>query len=582
MILAATGNLNAEEVTRLFLSLGVLLGAARLLGEMARRFGQPSVLGEILAGILLGPTVLGAFDPTLMAWLFPMTGGTAVALNGFTTIAVALLLLVAGLEVDLSTIWRQGRATLWVGATGIFFPFTLGFLIALPLAGVLGKNPDGPLLPFALFIGIAMSITALPVIAKILMDLNMFRSDMGMLIMSAAMLNDLVGWLGFAMVLALLTGEQNTASFGIGSTLGLTVVFVVGILTIGRWVAHRALPIVQAHSSWPGGVLGFILVSAMLCASFTEHIGIHAIFGAFLAGVAIGDSSHLRERTRDTLHQFVTNIFAPVFFASIGVHINFVQSFDLAAVLIVLVIAFVGKVGGCYLGAVWAGMGKRESWAIGFGMSARGAMEIVLGQAARQANLITDELFVAIIIMALVTSLASGPAIQRLVKRTARRRLSDMLADRHMVINMGAVSARQAIQELAGRAAPIAGISAESIAHAVWQREQMMRTALEHGLAVPHARLAGLRKSIVLIGTSNRGIDFDSPDGEPARIICMLLTPTGNQTEQIELLAMVAHAFIEEETRRRVQNATSSTELLAAIRVAESHGQDTHALAAGE
>lgn len=564
----AAANMSISDLTVFFLGLGVLLGAARLLGELARKFRQPAVIGEILAGILLGPTLAAYLLPQTMAWIFPAQGPAAIAMEGFTTLAVVLLLLVAGLEVDLSVVWRQGRSALAVSFTGILFPFLIGFGVAWLAPNLMGKDPAGELLPFALFVGIAMSITALPVIAKIMIDLNMFKSEMGSLIMSAAMVDDLLGWMGFAMVLALLH-EGGPGNGNVGSTIGLTLLFVTAMLTAGRFLVHRALPRIQAHSSWPGGVLGFVLVSALLCAAFTEWIGIHAIFGAFIAGVVIGDSSHLRERTRDTIHQFITNIFAPVFFASIGLHLSFTENFDPLLVVLVLVIAVAVKVGGCSLGARWAGMTQRESLAIGFGMSARGAMEIVLGKLARQAGLITDELFVALVIMALVTSLMSGPIMQRLLRRKQAMSLPELLGEKYLLPDLEARTAREAIAELSARAADLLNLDAKTVYDAVWQREQMMSTGLEHGLAVPHARLPQVRRPTVLLGRSERGVDFNAADGRAARIICLLLTPANDQGAQIQLLSAVARTFSDEDARRRVAEARSATEILAALNLAQ-------------
>ncbi|MEL7089178.1 MAG: cation:proton antiporter, partial [Planctomycetota bacterium] len=406
----------------------------------------------ILAGILLGQTVFGAIAPGSYDWLFPSLPGSAVAIaeEGFIVMSATLLLLVVGLEVDLSTVWRQGKAMALVSAFGIVIPMSIGSSLGWFAPGLLGV-PDPAVdlkLPLAIFVGIALSITALPVIAKILMDLNLARSDMGMLVISSAMLNDLVGWIGFAVVLALLPppavppevivnaseavghavasvdhaaespggisggGGASGGGGGVLVTIGITLGFLAFMMTIGRLLLHWSLPYIQSRWSYPGGVLGFVFVVALLCAALTEHLGIHSIFGAFIAGVAIGDSHHLRERTRDTIHQFVTNIFAPIFFASIGLRINFVEAFDFTAVGVVLVVAMVGKIGGCYFGAKLAGLSKRESWGVGFGMAAQGAVGIILGQLAFQAGLITSELLVAIVIMALGTSLVAGPAMQ--------------------------------------------------------------------------------------------------------------------------------------------------------------------------
>ena len=588
MLTLAAGSVTPQEITVFLLSFGVLLGTARLFGEIAKRFGQPTVLGEILAGVVLGNTILASVAPGVYDWLFPsyfMEGGekvvgddgqpvygnVRVALDMFLTLCVAFLLLVAGLEVDLSSVWRQGKAAVSISITGMVFPFAVGALGAWVLAEQLGKDPAGPLLPFVLFIGIAMSITALPVIAKILLDLNMLKSDLGMLIMSAAMVNDLLGWIGFAIVLAMIETDAATGTGGILGTIGMTLLFVGGMLTVGRWLAHRSLPYIQAHTSWPGGVLGFVLVVALLCAALTEWIGIHSIFGAFIAGVAIGDSKHLRQSTRETIEQFITYIFAPVFFASIGLRVDFVGAFDPLMVVLVLVIAIVGKLFGCYLGAKWAGMSPRESWATGFGMCARGAMEIILGQLALSAGLITEELFVAIVIMALVTSIMPGPAMQWLLQRQQKKTLADLLSEKHFVGRLKATTRRAAIRELADQAAAVTGLDATAIAAGVWQRETIMSTGLEHGIAVPHANLEGLKKGVIIVGRSEAGIDFDATDNQPSHLICMLLTPASERTIQIELLNLVAHAFATEQARAEALEANSYTEFRAALSVATEH-----------
>ncbi len=580
----ANDNLTPHEITIFLLGLGVMLALARGLGEMARRFRQPTVLGELVAGILLGPTVFGYLSPDTFNALYPTTGPTAIALEGLVVLSVAMLLLVAGLEVDLSTVWRQGRAAVLVSLLGVALPFVMGAGVSTLTPRWLGYGGEHPLLAFALFAGISMSITALPVIARILMDLDMFKSDIGMLIMSAAMMNDLVGWLLFAIVLALINPgvgleaaqAAQTAASGSGGvlwTIGLTLGFILLMLTVVRLLLHRLLPYIQAHWSWPGGVLGFVLVTALFCAAFTEHIGVHSILGAFVAGVCLGDSHHLRQRTRDTIHQFITNIFAPIFFASIGLHVNFLESFHLGMVLLVFVIACSGKIGGCFLGARLGGLGKREALGIGCGMAAQGAMGIILGQLARTAGLITDQLFVAIVIMALTTSLMSGPLLQRLLQRQRRRSFTDLLTDSHIVVRLQAATAREAISELAQRAAKVTGLTTHRIGGAVWQREMMMRTGLENGLAVPHARLIELKEPWIFLGISEHGVDFDSPDGQPARIICVLLTPEQDQTAQLELLALFARIFSQEGTRLRVRRSANSTEVLAALALAEKEEQ---------
>ncbi|NUP90524.1 MAG: cation:proton antiporter [Candidatus Sumerlaeia bacterium] len=558
-------SLTHSQITVMFLAVGTLLLLARAFGEVARRFGQPAVLGEMLAGILLGPTVLGQLAPDLMAALFPREGPNALVLSSFATLSVALFLLVAGLEVDLSTATRQGRTAITVSALGIAVPFALGFgaasLAPASLGGVVHDNPW----IFPLFFATALSISALPVIAKTLMDLDLYRTDLGMVVIAAAVLNDLAGWIIFAVILGLI-GTAGGHALPVSMTIALTLGFTAFVLTAGRAAVHRALPWVLAHTSWPGGILAFALALALFSAAFTEWIGVHAIFGAFLVGVAIGDSSHMREQTRATINHFVSSIFAPLFFATIGLRVDFVANFDPGLVLLVLVIACAGKIAGCGLAGLWSGMERREAWAVGFAMNARGAMEIILGLLALQYGVIDQRMFVALVVMALATSLMSGPAIQRLLQRERPRRFTDHLSGKTFVCPLRAQDRRGAITELAEALAPSTGLAPGVIDAAAWAREEIMSTGTGGGLALPHARLPSIRAPAVALGVSPEGVDFNSPDGEPAHLIFLILTPAEDGGAQLEILKDIAKTFRDTGLREKATRARTHTEFLAALK----------------
>lgn len=558
-------SLSAQEITAFLLSLAILLASARLLGEIAKRLNQPAVLGEILAGILLGPTLLGAVAPATSAFLFPLQGGGALAREGLMVLAITLFLLVAGMEVNLSSVWRQGRLALSVGTAGIVGPFAIGFGMAWWLPQQMGIAAGTDPLIFALFIATALSISALPVIAKTLMDLDLYRSDLGMMVIAAAVFNDLVGWIIFAVILGML-GTGGGHALSVAGTIWMTLGFALFMLTWGRSLLHRVLPWVHAHTSWPGGVLGFALALALVCAAFTEWIGVHAIFGSFLAGVALGDSSHLRQRTRATIAQFVSFIFAPLFFAGIGLKVNFVAHFDLPLVLLVLVIACLGKVVGCGIGGRLAGMPSREAWALGFGLNARGAMEIILGMLALQYGVIDERLFVALVVMALATSLMSGPAMQWLLRLKKPRRFLDFLRPRAFFADLKAGTRDEAIDELSLALAGALGIDPQRVATAVRERERLMATGLGSGLAVPHARLEGLAGPAVGLGISREGIDFDAPDGRPANLVFLLLTPRNDDGSQLEILADIARTFRARHAREQALKAGSFTEFVGLMR----------------
>jgi len=253
-------------------------------------------------------------------------------------------------------------------------------------------------------------VSALPVIARILMDMNLFKSNIGMLIIASAMFSDLVAWLIFSFLLAMQNPDESMSAVH-------TILYILGfglfMLTIGKKIIDRSLPWIQTKLSWPGGVLSISIGVCLLCAAFTEKINIHAILGAFIAGIAFGDSVHLHEKAREIIHQFITNIFAPLFFVSIGLRVNFFDSFDVVVVVVILLLSFFGKVLGASFGAYLGGIKLKNSLAVGFGLNARGAMEIILGTLALNAGLISQKIFVALVVMALVTSLTSAPMIRK-------------------------------------------------------------------------------------------------------------------------------------------------------------------------
>jgi Kef-type K+ transport system membrane component KefB len=413
--------LAAGDMVRLLAALAVLLLGARVLGELARRLGQAPVLGEILAGIALGPTVLGRAAPGAFEWLFPGAGPVALVLVAVAGVALVWFMFAAGLEVDLSAVRRQGRAVAWVSLAGLVVPFAAGFAAASVAPDLLGREAGAAASAFPLVLGTALCISALPVIARTLADLDLARTDFGALVLAAATLDDLLGWIVFASLLALVErgGGALPAAAGLspGLVLLAVLVYAVLVLTLGRWLLDRALPRLTALSGPAAGGLSLGLTLALAGAALTEALGVHAVFGAFLVGVALGDSRHLGERTRGTIAQFVGGGLAPLFFASIGLRTDFAAAFDPGLCALLFVLACAGKLGGGLLGARLAGLPRREALATGVALNARGAMEIVLGLVALRAGFVGERLYVALVVVALVTSLMGPPLLRSLLRR---------------------------------------------------------------------------------------------------------------------------------------------------------------------
>jgi Kef-type K+ transport system membrane component KefB len=261
---------------------------------------------------------------------------------------------------------------------------------------------------FALFMGTALSISALPVIARILMDLDLLKTELGGMIMGAATIDDIIGWSIFALIL----GSLKT-----NISLALNLGFTVGVLVVTAGILY----LTEKNRAWLKSPLGSVIIDltalAMLAAAIaSEFVGVHGIFAAFLAGVILSQRSTRRDLILKKTYRSVMMVLAPIYFASIGLKTNFVANFDLAIVLLVFSVACIGKITGASLGAVFGGITKRRALAVGFGLNARGAMEIVLASAALDYGLIEWRIFVALVVMALATTVISGLALPWLMK----------------------------------------------------------------------------------------------------------------------------------------------------------------------
>ncbi|MDQ1253471.1 MAG: hypothetical protein QG646_2638 [Euryarchaeota archaeon] len=396
-----------------FLEIAVMLSMALLCGQLMSRLHLPAVFGELFGGIILGPTVWGWVSPSTFHWLFPASGAIFQGRDALIQICMLFFLFAAGLEMNLSLARKRITNIAWASLTGIIVPFVMGFGMVILFPDLWKGHFHVDSLLFAIFMGTALSISALPVIVRILMDLDLMNTDMGMIITGAATINDLIGWSLFAFILSNLSPESiiNIPPY---MTFLLVFLLFAFMLTVGRVIAQEALKWLKLYMPWPGSFLGITAVLILLAAACAEAIGIHAVFGAFLVGLAFSQNLEKRDNAHEMVYQFVMYFFAPLYFVSIGLRANFVESFNPVLVLMVLSIACIGKVLGVTFGLRVSKMSWKQSAVVGFALNARGAMEIILATVARDAGLIDDHLFVALIIMALVTSILSGPIMSRL------------------------------------------------------------------------------------------------------------------------------------------------------------------------
>jgi len=407
-----------EAVFLLLLQLAVLLFMARFLGELMRKLGQPPVVGELLAGVVLGPSVLGVLWPELQSAIFPVSQHQADLLSVISWIGVLFLLIVTGLETDLRLIKRRGRSALVISAGGIIVPFASGLTMGLLLPSAYVAHPEGRLV-FALFMAVAMSISAVPVIAKVLMDLKLTRRDIGQLILAAAMTDDTVGWILLAVVAGLATaGTVDVLS--VAQALGFAALFLLFSFTIGTRIVSR---IINATDTLFGGVnsqMSVVLVLALAGAALTHEMGIEAVLGAFVLGILVVQAPRFRHEVAHGLELVTTAFLAPIFFASAGVKVNLLRLADLEVLtigLLVLGVACLGKFVGAYIGAWAAKVPHWERLALGSGMNARGAMEIVVATVGLGLGILTVEMYSIIVMVAIVTSLMAPPLLRFTLSR---------------------------------------------------------------------------------------------------------------------------------------------------------------------
>jgi len=379
-----------------------------LLGEVCRRYKLPAIIGEIFAGIIVGPTLLGTLFPELFKSIFIVAPAASSAFDGIANIGIILLMFIAGFEVDLKQIRQNGKQAIAISLSGILFPFAIGFLTVWILFKSHFANGVNNQLVTSLFFGTALSITALSVITKILLDLDILKTRIGNIVLTAAMVDDFLGWILFSIIIQMMNSGKEQVSFW--SVISV-VLFAVFMLTGGRWIIHKLL----AYAGKSGKASNVFTVAVCLCfvgAAVTEALGVRAVFGAFLVGVAISDSEYFTEAHKQVLHQFTLNVLAPLFFASVGLRLNYVANFNFEIVILILIIAFLAKLIGARIGSSLSGMTRNESVAVAFGMNARGSQEIVLGLIALQAKIISGPVFEGLVVMTVVTMVISGPIMK--------------------------------------------------------------------------------------------------------------------------------------------------------------------------
>lgn len=396
-----------------------VIGLGYVAGRLCRWIGQPPVIGEVIAGICLGPSVLGAIAPEAMHLLIPSAaadpqGHVTAAVKMIAQLGVILYMFVVGLDLNTAKLKHQAHSLVAISHVSILAPFLLGAVLALwlfpPFAG-----PGTTFTGFSLFVGVAMSITAFPVLARILTDRCLETTRLGTMALACAAADDATAWCLLAVVIGVVQAKLGTAVLVVLSTLAfIAFMFLLVRPVMVSWCAR-----LDRHAGpLPHGTLLVALVAALLSALATEVIGIHAIFGAFLLGAVIPPASQLGRDLKLRLRDSVTMLLLPAFFAYTGMRtqIGLVSGWtNLFTCAVIIAVATLGKFGGTVAAARWTGIGWRDSAALGTLMNTRGLMELIVLNIGLDLGVISPSLFAMMVLMALATTMATSPILARLI-----------------------------------------------------------------------------------------------------------------------------------------------------------------------
>ncbi len=400
----------------------VLMIVGRLLGEAMLRIGQPAVVGQLVAGLLLGPSLFGWLMPDLQHALFPAAHDQKAMLDAIAQFGILLLLLLTGMETDLKLVRQSGRAAAYASLMGVVVPFVCGVALGEMLPDSMLPDPQQRLIT-ALFLGTALSIASLKIAATVVREMNFTRRIVGQVIVSAAIIDDALGWIAVSIIFSLaLYGAVDAWTLTRG-IIG-TILFLAASLTVGRRLVFFVIRWVNDNFASEFAVITAILVIMGSMALITDAIGVHSVLGAFVAGVLVGESPILTRHIGEQLRGLITAFFAPVFFgvAGLSADLTVLANPEIALLTVALVaIASLGKFGGAFIGAGLGGLTRQEGLALACGMNARGSTEVIIATVGLSLGTLNQNLFTMIVAMAVITTMAMPPTLRWALARVPIR-----------------------------------------------------------------------------------------------------------------------------------------------------------------
>jgi Kef-type K+ transport system membrane component KefB/nucleotide-binding universal stress UspA family protein len=423
LLMTTVASAGAEKTARpseflLLAQIALLIAVGRGLGEIMQRIGQPSVIGELLGGLLLGPSLFGWLWPAAHAAVFPSAPEQKALIEGIAQFGILLLLLLTGMETDLKLVRKVGRAAASISIAGIVVPFICGFSLGQFLPQSLLPHPEARLVA-SLFLGTALSISSVKIVAVIVREMNFMRRNVGQIIVATAIIDDTIGWIIIAMIFSL-ASHGTLDVFSVGQAVLGTLLFLAISFTVGRRLVFRLIRWANDYLVSSAAVITVILLLMSTMAMITHLIGVHTVLGAFVAGILVGESPILTRQIDERLRGLITGLFMPVFFGMAGLSTDLTVLRDPGLLLLtvaLVLIASIGKFGGAFAGGALGGLTPRESYALASGMNARGSTEVIIATIGLSMGVLSQNLFSMIVTMAILTTMAMPPMLRGALSR---------------------------------------------------------------------------------------------------------------------------------------------------------------------
>lgn len=559
------GPITEHHLMLFLIQFALLLGLCKIAGYIFEKLKQSSVTAELLVGIVLGPAILGKLAPGVQAYLFPDDVVQRSMLEALAWFGNFFLLMETGLEINFSRVWQQRGDAIKLSAVDLILPIILCFIPIYFLPERYLADPSQRVL-FALFIAAIMTISALPVAIRGLRDLNILKTDVGFLILSALTINDIAGWVIFTIILGLFAHGSLEIGF-VARLVLLTLAFTTISLTLLRRVVDKAMTFIHNRMGENSSLkVTFIMVVGAIFGAITLNIGIHSLFGFFIAGTILGEANHITEKDRFVVNRLVYSVFVPIFFANIGLHLDFIANFDWFLVLVISAIGIGARYLAAYIGSKWSGQDKSNLSIIAISHTPGGQMHIVIAMLAYSSGLISEKVLVSIIAAAIISTIVFGPWLSQTVRKLKRSIFDIVFAEEDVYIDAESSTRDEMLHYMSSIVARKTKFNRDSIYHEIKLREDQMSTAMGRSIAIPHARLENIDKSYVFAFHTRQGLEWDSPDGNLVRLIVLVITPKDSPNAQLQILQSLAGAMQDHKKARNMVTNRDRRFLWASLR----------------